>query len=335
MSNPTSIYRKRFNVADPVHGDIACLELGCGDGPDRPICLFLYGGGGSAETLLAIEPLLASAWQAGTLPACRVATATVDPWGFYLDEAARGTAWESFIADRLTAALQRDHEAPIGLLGISMGGYGALKIVLSRPQKFAAVAALAPMLEPSLRADAVPLRNRYHYPAEVPAALLGPTRDADLYAADHPAGRARRNADALRQSGLGIYIDAGSADALHAHDGAEFLHRVLWALDIRHEYHLLADADHVGPSLLPRLQAALQWLGQRLAPNAIHLSPDEEIWQRYLDGETPIPPATPLAPTSPLMPRFLRHALRSLREIAAKQDDTFDRVYGRLPVLPD
>jgi hypothetical protein len=38
------------------------------------------------------------------------------------------------------------------------------------------------------------------------------------------------NADTqkIRDSGLAIYLEASERDFLNAHDGAEFLHRVLW-----------------------------------------------------------------------------------------------------------
>lgn len=333
MDTTTSIDKRWFTVTDPVHGDIACVELGCGEDARRPVCLFLYGGGGSTDSLLALEPLLASAWCGGLLPPCRFITATVDPWGFYLDDAARGTAWETFIAERLPASLALESGTALALLGISMGGYGALKIALARPARFAAVAAIAPMIEPTLDANAARPRNRYHYPSTVPAALLGPARDAALYVADHPGQRAIQHADALRRGPLAIYLDAGTDDALHAHDGAEYLHRLLWQLDIRHEYHLLAGADHVGPSLLPRLQQAFAWLAQRLSPQRAALDSGELAWQRFLDGESREMPTCPLPAHSPLMPRLLRHMLAPLREAAATQDENFDRVFGPLPLL--
>lgn len=335
MSNTCAICTHRFTVSDPLHGDVDCLELRPDQGGNLPVCLFLFGGGGSGDSLQAMAAPLSAWWGGGVVAPCRVVTAAVAPWGFYLDDRARGMGWETFIVERLLSRIAPADSSPIGVLGISMGGYGALKIALARPQKFAAVAAIAPMIEPSLSAGSVRPRNRYHYPPEVPPALLGPERDAALYAADHPGARAQQHAADIRQSGMGIYIDAGGADALHAHDGAEFLHRLLWRLDIRHEYHLLADADHVGPTLLPRLQAAFSWLGQKLAPTPPALGADEQNWQRYLDDDSAPVPATPLPPTSPLMPRFLRHALRTLRESAATQDATMERVYGVLPSLPD
>lgn len=333
MSKAPQVYIERFTGADPVHGEVACLELGPRRDPTLPVCLFLYGGGGTSESLLALEPLLTPAWQRGGMPACRIITPEVAPWGFYLDDAAHGSAWESFVAERLLAHVHGGARSavPVGLVGISMGGYGALKLALSRPGSFRAVAAVAPMVEPGFTAAAVRPRNRYHYPPEVPARLLGPARDAALYAADHPAGRAVRNAGALRAGSLAIYLDAGAADALNAHDGAEFLHRVLWELDVRHDYHLWGDADHVGPSLLPRLEAAFGWVGSKLAPTTAALTPIELDWQRWLDSGAVENAPPPLPPTSPLMPRVLRTLLAPLREAAGRQDETMQRLFGVLP----
>lgn len=335
MTNAAQVHIERFNIADPVHGEVACIELAPRRDATLPVCLFLYGGGGTSETLVALEPLLAQLWQRGALPACRIITPNVAPWSFYLDDAPRGSAWESLVSQRLLAHL-RDSlpdtmQPPVGLVGISMGGYGALKMAFARPAVFRAVAAVAPMVEPALAAAQVRPRNRYHYPPEVPAALLGLDRDAALYAADHPAGRAIRNAAVLREGSLAIYLDAGAGDALNAHDGAEFVHRVLWDLDVRHDYHLLSDDDHVGPSLIPRLEAAFCWVGRKLAPSAIELTPLERQWQRWLDGGAlgEVPPALP--PASPLMPRVLRTWLAPLHDAARCQDKTLDRCFGVLP----
>jgi S-formylglutathione hydrolase len=160
------------------------------------------------------------------------------------------------------------------------------------------------MLEPALSANAAPLRNRFHYPDAVPGALLGAQRDPALYAADHPAKRAIQQASAIRGRNLGIYLEAGGGDALNAHDGTEFLHRVLWDLDIRHEYHLLRAADHVGPSVLPRLLRAFEWVGEQLTQPVTEPGPEE---------------------------RGLRDLLATARERAARRDETVTRNYGRLP----
>jgi S-formylglutathione hydrolase len=111
-------------------------------------------------------------------------------------------------------------------------------------------------------------RNRWFYPAEVPQALLGTERDAALYARDQPVARARAHADGLRACELPIYIDAAGNDLFSAHDGAEYLHRWLWQLDIAHEYHLRRDSEHSGPDMLARIETALVWVAEHLQPSA-------------------------------------------------------------------
>ena len=44
----------------------------------------------------------------------------------------------------------RDRESTF-ITGISMGGYGSLKIAFGRPDQFAAVAAIQPLLEPGFQ----------------------------------------------------------------------------------------------------------------------------------------------------------------------------------------
>jgi S-formylglutathione hydrolase len=125
-----------------------------------------------------------------------------------------------------------------------------------------------------------------------------------MFAADHPASRARQNAHDIIAAELAICIDAGSRDALAAHDGAEFLHRVLWDLDIPHDYHLLRDGDHVGPTLAPRLLQAFRWVGEHISANA-RLEPSAEE-------------------------RGLREYLASARLAASVIDPTLARTYGVL-----
>jgi S-formylglutathione hydrolase len=125
---------------------------------------------------------------------------------------------------------------------------------------------MQPILEPGFAESEVGARNRIHHVAGGPEELIGPARDARIVEANNPANRARANAAAIRESGLSIYLEAGDDDLVNAHDGAEFLHRVLWDLDIAHEYHVLRGADHVGATILPRMRAAYEWLGRALAP---------------------------------------------------------------------
>ncbi len=275
---------RRFELSDPVHGAVPCATARPRSAQGAlPLCLFLYGGGGSRETLADVAPLLSSWWASGRVPPMLVATPDVGAFSFYLDDPARGVAWESFVVRFAEHLRAREASDAAALVGISMGGYGALKIAFARPHAFRAVAVVSPMIEPGVEAARVPLRNRFHYPPGVPEALLGPRRDPELYRRDHPAARARANADALRSSSLAIAIDAAGSDALNAHDGAEHLHRVLWALDVAHDYRLRRDADHVGPDLVERLADAFAWVGAHLAPRPPVESPERAALHAYVE----------------------------------------------------
>lgn len=324
---------ERFQIDDPLHGRVPCVAVRPEVEGPLPLCLFLYGGGGSGETLTGIKTVLDRWWSEGVLAPLLVATPDVGPWSFYLDDAERSMGWESFIAQRFIPQVCARHavrDRP-GLVGLSMGGYGALKLAFGEPARFRAVAVVSPMLEPAFEAAQCPLRSRFHYPPEVPPALLGPERDPELYRRDHPANRARLQASALRRSELAISIDAAGDDAFHAQDGAEFLHRVLWELDTPHEYVLRRDADHVGPDLLERLLAAFRWNARHLGTAQLPpLDALEQSWQRWLDHPALPPPAAALPATSQLAPRLLRWQLRAAIARAAGQDPTFSRRFGRL-----
>ena len=103
-----------------------------------------------------------------------------------------------------------------------MGGYGALKIALSYPEVFSAVAAMEPVLEPGFDDSQITARNRLHHGSGGPHRLIGPDRDPDLFAANNPANRAIRNAQRIRERDLAIYIEAGDRDFINVHDGSSF-----------------------------------------------------------------------------------------------------------------
>ena len=208
------------------------------------MCVLLHGGGGSRDNLGALRPLFDNWWAAGAMPPMVIASASTGALSYYLDHPDGSARWETFIAENFPEYLRDKYNAGRNraatfLAGISMGGYGALKIAFARPDQFAAVAAIQPLLEPGFRDAEIGARNRLHHEVGGPRELLGESRDVALFEANNPASRARANALAIRGSGLAIYLEVGDEDFLNAHDGAEFLHRVLWDLDISHEYRLL------------------------------------------------------------------------------------------------
>jgi dipeptidyl aminopeptidase/acylaminoacyl peptidase len=122
----------RFEIQDPVHGNVACAALLPSAQPTTPmpLCLFLYGGGGSRESLVEMQPLFAEWWASGLLPPMVIATPEVGPWSFYL-------GFESFLGKRFADHLRGRFalENKTGVVGISMGGYGALEIAFMHPHE--------------------------------------------------------------------------------------------------------------------------------------------------------------------------------------------------------
>ena len=296
-------------------------------GDDRgpfPLCIVLHGGGGSRQNLVDCGKLFENWWSDGSLPPMVLASPSAG-MSYYVEDAAAYTRWDAFIAEaflghlRATCNIRKDRNAT-AITGMSMGGYGALKIAFAYPERFAAVAAMEAVLEPGLHDRQITARNRLHHGAGGPGRLIGPERDGALFEANNPPNRALRNAALIRESGLAIYIEAGDHDFINIHDGAEFLHRVLWDLDISHEYRLTRGADHVGPTMIPRMRETYVWLGSVLTALAGPEVPEERA------------AGAAISPSSQECVRLLRAQMEPARKLAAVSDATTSRRYGVLPV---
>ena len=71
-------------------------------------------------------------------------------------------------------------------------------------------------------------RNAWYRMPAMEVAVWGDPFDEVAWLADNPATLLRNNAEAVRASGLEIYLKVGDQDYINLHDGAEFMHRVLW-----------------------------------------------------------------------------------------------------------
>ena len=306
---------------------------------DLPLILYLHGGGASGEQLKAFQPQVETAWDSGELPPCVLVTPTTGEMSWYHEHDDGSERWESFLIEavlphaRKSLPVRPDRDGTF-VGGISMGGFGSLKLALRHPQLFRAVAALEPAIQPGLRADQIGARNDYYF-AGGPADLLPETRNPEVWEQHNPASIARLNAAAIQASEIAIFLECGTRDVLNLHDGAEFLHRVLWELDIEHEYRLHRGADHVGPSLAWRNLQALKWL---LAVDEIDsaegttLTEDERAWIEWLRGGFEgDPPAAPLDAESVAAIEMLRTQFGPMREALAREDPAAARHFGKLP----
>lgn len=235
-----------------------------------PLLLFLHGGGGDKSFLTRMRSVFDEMWKAGTLPPMVVATPSASR-SFYMDYKDGSQKWETFIVTdfldhlRSTYKVTRERKGTL-LFGISMGGMGALRLGFKYPEKFAALAAMEPGIDPVLKWKDLSSRYKFYRGPELMETIFGKPFDEAYWEANNVATIAVAKAEKLRASGLGIYIEAGDEDAFYLHEAAEYLHRILWDHKIPHEYHLVRGADHVGRTIRPRAMEGLGFLARVLNP---------------------------------------------------------------------
>jgi S-formylglutathione hydrolase len=235
-----------------------------------PLIVQLHGGGGSSDNLAPLVETFEAAIKSGLIPPA----VTVMPSAgrsFYMDYRDGSQKWEQFIIGDLLAHMRKDYNVAKTregtlITGISMGGMGSLRIAFKHPDKFMAVASMEPGIEPALEYKEIKLRDRFWRDDRLFEQIYGKPVDEAYWAANNPATIAKTNPQRL--VGLGIYLEAGDQDMFFLHHGTEFVHRILFDAGISHEYRLVKGAEHVGPSVLPRLANALDFFGRVLDPPA-------------------------------------------------------------------
>ena len=137
-----------------------------------------------------------------------------------------------------------------GLAGISMGGYGALRLAFRRPDLFGSVATHSAAIVAQL--PAVETGNNARGRLRLFADVFGSPVDRAFWDRNNPlqlAGTASLN-------GVKIYFDCGSQDDYGFDSGAQALHNLLVSRRVTHEFHLypgghnwLYFAEHLPASL--------------------------------------------------------------------------------------
>ncbi len=253
----------RFSVLLPPDYEAAAAPL--------PLLLNLHGGGGNRDMLKAQRGIFDDVWKDASVPPMVVVMPSVTERGFYMDFRDGSEKWETFLTGPFLEKLRKDFKVRTDakgtlLTGISMGGMGSLRIAFKHPTKFGAVAGMEPGIEPVLKWSEVRPKHRFWRSDGLLQKAYGNPIDAAYWEANHPAAIVVAGAAKLRDSGLQIYVEAGDEDVFWLYEGAEFLHRTLWDQKVKHEYHLVRGADHVGRTLVPRTKEALRFLARTLQP---------------------------------------------------------------------
>lgn len=152
----------------------------------------------------------------------------------------------------------RGDRAGRALLGISMGGYAALRIALREPGMFAAVATHSAMLllHPPTPEEGA---GRWHMAAF--QRVFGDPIDARLWAASDPLLLAARLTPAQAPA---LSFDCGAQDRYGLFVGHRRLHEVLQSRGVAHEFSLPA-GDHGYEYVRTELPRSLRFLAGRWA----------------------------------------------------------------------
>jgi S-formylglutathione hydrolase FrmB len=159
---------------------------------------------------------------------------------FYVNSADGSVRYSDFFLQEFMPQIESRYRIRAGrsgraVSGVSMGGYGALRVAFAHPELFSAVSAQSAALitESPERLDTasetgVPVLS-------VLAPVFGKPIDRQHWNANSPFALARKNAAGLRT--LRIYFNCGQSDDYGFEKGAAALDEELRKENISHQYH--------------------------------------------------------------------------------------------------
>jgi len=180
---------------------------------------------------------------------------------FYINSHDGRFRYGDFFGTEFIPAIERKYRvartrAQRGLLGISMGGFGALYHAFTQPRKFSVVATHMAALTEKL-----PQAFGGGFEEQLMSDVFGNPPDAVYYASVSPISLANRRYTALK--GLSIYFDCGDNDDYGFDGGAVALDAALKRRNVAHEFHLYP-GRHGWRYVMDHFPASLEFLSKAL-----------------------------------------------------------------------
>jgi S-formylglutathione hydrolase FrmB len=187
----------------------------------------------------------------------------------------RTPAYEQYIVKDLIPwvdATYRTNASKQGraIAGLSMGGYGALKLAMKHPDLFAATAShsgvdsilyIGP--DPYVAGKAILGDDPKKAPRDPFSQWMVGIFGLDI--ANWRANDPTTLVDTLAPGALQIYLDCGTEDEFRLHNGAQYLHDLLLAKKIDHAWYL-GPGKHDGAFWRERVPHSLAFLAKHVAP---------------------------------------------------------------------
>jgi S-formylglutathione hydrolase FrmB len=186
----------------------------------------------------------------------------------YIDGSRR---YEDLVAQELITFMETNYRASKGrenraIAGTSMGGYGALKIAMKYPERFASVVGQSPIIFPGSNPLAVSEEMKasrfYSFFVDMLSPIFGKPVRQDLWDANNPLVLAKNS----KLDGLRIYFDYGTDDRyipmIHLDEGCKALDRVLTDTNVPHTFKIRQGEPHGWALIAAHLEETLPFLCQ-------------------------------------------------------------------------
>jgi S-formylglutathione hydrolase FrmB len=204
-----------------------------------PILYFLHGLGDNEQSFVRSGGwnLTEDLWEQGKLSEFLIVTPAGDA-SFYINSRDGHSRYEDFLLREFIPQIEgryrtKAERAFRGIGGISMGGYGALRLAFLHPELFVSVSAQGAALIEKLP-EFTPDGSRRMGRLQILGEIFGSPPDEAFWDRNNPLTFARK----ANLSGLNIYFDCGSEDDFGFDAGAKVLDAILTKRHFAHEFHI-------------------------------------------------------------------------------------------------
>lgn len=186
----------------------------------------------------------------------------------YIDGSKR---YEDLLTQELISYMETHYRALKGrenraIAGTSMGGYGALKIAMKYPDRYASVAGQSPIIFPGSNplalSDETKTSRFYSFFVNMLTPIFGDPIRQDLWDANNPLALAKNR----KFDGLKIYFDYGTDDRyipmIHLDEGCKALDRILTDENFPHIFKVHPGEPHGWALISAHLDETLPFLCQ-------------------------------------------------------------------------
>jgi S-formylglutathione hydrolase FrmB len=210
-----------------------------------PVLYFLHGIGESEQALLNSGgwDLIQDLWDQKQIGEFVIAAPAGDRT-FFINSRDGKARYQDFLMREFLPYIESHYRIRAGrrsrgIAGISMGGYGALRLALLFPQTFAAVSANSPALIAKLPKIEMATPGESNILARMLGSAFGNPFDRAFWQRESPFTIVRERPLPV---GLKIYFDCGTEDSYGFNIGAQAFHELLVSRHIPHEFHLYPGA---------------------------------------------------------------------------------------------